>query len=54
MGVAMHVVGVGGFRLWRGGAAVGGRAANDLKLNRSVRDVEALAQGAVDSVEDGG
>ena len=38
----------------RGGAAVGGLAAADFELDGGVGDVEAVAQGAVDGVEDGG
>ena len=39
------MVGVGGFGLRRGGAAVGGLAADDLELDGGVGDVEAVAQG---------
>ena len=49
MDVVGGFVGVG----W-GGAAVGGLAFADLELNRRVGDVESLAHGAVDGVEDGG
>ena len=38
----------------RGGAAVGGFAAADLELDGGVGDVEAVAQGAVDGVQDAG
>ena len=48
------MVGVGGFGPRRGGAAVGGLAADDLELDGGVGDVEAVAQGGVDGVEDGG
>ena len=42
-----------GFGFRRGGAAVGGLAADDLKLDGGVGDVEAVAQGRVDGIEDG-
>ena len=50
--MAMAVMGVGDFGLRRGGAAVGGLAADDLKLDGGMGDVEAVAQGRVDGVED--
>ena len=53
MAVVMVVVGVG-FERGRGGAAVGGLAAADLELDGGVGDVEAVAQGAVDGVENAG
>ena len=54
VGVAMVAVIVGGdgFEGGRSGAAVGGLAPANLKLDGGVGDVEALAQGTVDGVED--
>ena len=52
VGVGVAVMGVGGFG--RGGAPVGGLAADDLELDGGVGDVEAVAQGTIDGVEDGG
>ena len=53
VGVAVVVfVGGDGFERGWGGAAVGGLAAANLKLDGGVGDVEAVAQGAVDGVED--
>ncbi len=48
------VVGSDGFQGRRGGAAVGGLATFDFELDRGVGDVKAIAQGAVDGVEDAG
>ena len=53
MGVRVAAVGVGGFGLRWGGAAVGGLAADDFELYGGVGDVESVAQGAVDGIEDG-
>ena len=54
VGVAVvMVVGAYGFERGRGGAAVGGLAAADLELDGGVGDVELVAQGVVDALEDG-
>ena len=50
----MVIVGADSFVGGRGGAAVGGFAAANLELDGGVGDVEAVAQGTVDGVEDGG
>ena len=50
--VMMAVAGDGLDRRGRG-AAVGGLAAGDLELQRGVVDVEAVAQGLVEALEDG-
>jgi hypothetical protein len=52
--VAVVVVGAYGFERGWGGAAVGGFASADLELDGGVGDVEAVAEGAVDGVEDAG
>ena len=55
VGVAVVVVGAAdGFEWGRCGAAVGGLAAADLELDGGVGDVEAVAQGTVNGVEDRG
>ena len=51
--VVMMVVGAYGFQLGWCAAAVGGLAAGGFELDGSVGDLEAVAQGAVDAVEDG-
>jgi len=50
--MSVMIVGADGFQLRRGGAAVGGLAAGDLKLDGGVGDVEAVAQSALDVGED--
>ena len=50
----MVVVGADGFEGGWGGAAVGGFAAADLELDGGVGDVEAVAESAIDGVEDAG
>ena len=52
--VVMVAVGADGFGTRWGGAAVGGFAAADLELDSGVGDVEAVAQGTVDGVQNGG
>ena len=51
--VMMVVVGADGFELGWSAAAVEGLAAGDFELDGGVGDLEAVAQGAVDAVEDG-
>lgn len=55
MAVVMVVVRVYArlFKRGRGGAAVSGLTAANLKLDCGVRDVETVAQGTVDGVENG-
>ena len=48
----MMVVGAYGFEFGWGGAAVGGLAAGDFELDGGVGDVEAVAEGVVDALED--
>jgi hypothetical protein len=54
MAVVMMVGVVCIFERWWGGAAMGGFAAADLKLDGGVADAESVAEGAVDRVEDAG
>ncbi len=51
--VVMVAVGADGFEFGWGAAAVGGLAAGGLELDGGVGDLEAIAEGAVDAVEDG-
>ena len=51
--VVMMVVGAHGFEFGWGAAAVGGLAAGGFELDGGVGDLEAVAEGAVDAVEDG-
>jgi len=50
--VMVVVVGANGFELGWGAAAVGGLAAGGFELDGGVGDFEAVAEGAVDAVED--
>ena len=50
--VVMVVVGADGFQFGWGAAAVGGLAAGGFELDGGVGDLEAVAEGAVDAVED--
>ena len=51
--VVMMAVAGDGLDRGRCGAAVGGLAASDLKLQRGVVNVEAVAQGQVEALKDG-
>ena len=51
--VVMVVVSAYGFEFGRGAAAVEGLAVGGFELDGGVGDLEAVAQGAVDAVEDG-
>ena len=51
--MVMMVMGADGFEFGWGAAAVGGLAAGGFELNGGVGDLEAIAEGTVDAIEDG-